>query len=295
MPKKDPSLAICWFTFGPDMPVMLRSFASVDKQFHDAKKFVFIDAAPGVMPPHRCAMAYLTAKGAMVIPTSFPRRGNLLGWHAAKAISDAYVLMLRMTNADYVMKVDSDVLLLDASWHHKFFESGKHVGGVSSKYDVGVTGPNYILSAEAVGVLADSYAKDFMPYPYNTEEDFEMCRRTAFHYGKDVFHREDVALYGLNADHPNAIVGDYLPAQDNDDMREQMVKLWDEIIFPHPLTPPPEEIVKSREEHKPDDPRLNAMWRYRDSLYKAEIMRKLVKLKERQVLTEESQAATINE
>ena len=269
----DYKIALVWFTWGPDIAPLLRSVASTIKLYPSSPKFVMVDAFPGMPPVSKHAVNWLTKHGVMVQPTSFPRNGNLRGWICAKAISDTYSYIKRITNCKYVMKIDSDVLLLDRKWQDEFMRSGKVVGGIMDKTNRGVTGPTYILHEDAIATLAESYIND-LESPYPTEEDFEMCTRIVHKYGKDVFWKEAQAFEGVSPVYPDARVGNYLKHQDNDGMMDIMARIWDEVIFPHPIVPPP---FPQGQRPKPE---VVLAWRLANSRLVAHRMRSLVKRRE---------------
>lgn len=165
-----------WFTYRKDAGILLRSVKSVLSIYPDANIIICDDVSSGSTLPTK-AISALKRMGAIMVPTAWPRQGNLRGWACAKEIATTLKWAYEITGADVVVKVDSDVIFLNGKWIEDFLQDENAiVAGTRSRCRRAVCGASYALRKEGLDALCDSYEND-MASPYLTEEDFEMSSR----------------------------------------------------------------------------------------------------------------------
>lgn len=105
------SLSFVWFSHRPDFACLLQSARSVRPLAPEAALTVFVDPADPFTPEQSAA---LRAAGCRVFVSTRPHGGNLNGVeHLDRQLQ---ALDRSATAADYVVKIDSDTVILSLNW-----------------------------------------------------------------------------------------------------------------------------------------------------------------------------------
>lgn len=220
-----------WFTYWDDSGVLMRSVQSVLDMYPKANIVICDDVSTG-RTLHPAVVNILQKMGAILVPTAWPRNGNLRGWKCAKEVAVALKWAQEITGADVVVKIDSDVILIDSQWIDDFATSKKAiVAGMQSRCKRAFCGATYALKREGLDVLVESFEKD-MESPYDTEEDFEMASRLYRHCGGTNARMILIpfSFAGVHPSFPDAKAGIYCWAQDNSQWQTYIVFNWQQVV-----------------------------------------------------------------
>lgn len=238
-------LAFVWFTFRRDGAHLLRSVQSVRRLYPDATLIIADDLNDPLRPR---AIRTLESMGCLMAPTSWPRNGNLRGWHVAYGIAQTLSWAAVVTGADAVVKIDSDVVLLRRGWIDEFMSSGCVAGGFQSKCKRGICGPCYALKPEAIADLLKSYETEISS-PYSTEEDYEMTSRLMRTHGKDPegwMMRVPYSFLGLSPEWHDARCGMMMWTQDKPAWRGMIARQWEALCAGYDPPPPADAVAEER-------------------------------------------------
>lgn len=220
-----------WFTCRNDAGVLMRSVQSVLDVYPKATLVVCDDFSDG-RTLHPAVVRILQKMGVIFVPTVWPRNGNLRGWKCAKEVSTTLKWAGKITGADVVVKIDSDVILVDSRWLDEFTTSNETVvAGMRSRCGRAFCGVTYALKGEGLEALTDSFDKD-MESPYDTEEDFEMASRL-YRYCGGTNKRMMLIPFsfaGVHPSFPDAKAGMYCWAQDSTQWRSYIVDNWQQVV-----------------------------------------------------------------
>lgn len=230
--SRPPIFAFVWFTYELDHAILLRSVKAVRSHFPGAPLYI-VDDVEGGKRLHKRVVQALGRMGCQFVPTTTPRRGNLRGWQCARMIANTFKWVQSTTGCEIVVKIDSDVLMLNPKWLHEFHGNKEATyAGMQSKCKRAVCGPTYALKKEAVDALWDSYQND-MESPYHTEEDFELSSRLWRHYGGSTPKMVKVP-YSFAGSHPewaDARCGVFAWEQNILMWHRWIANNWEEVVF----------------------------------------------------------------
>ena len=136
-----------YFTCSGDAHLLEWSVKSVTKNYPRSEIFVAVDRddSVGIM------------KGTTQVVTSFPRNKNLNGTACANGMVQTMLHCLLKSGATHVVKIDSDVVLLDSSLPDKVGDLDRWGTGVAWRginiYDSVAIGPMYVLSEKVLRKL----------------------------------------------------------------------------------------------------------------------------------------------
>lgn len=231
-----PVFAFIWFTYTLDHAILLRSVKAVRSHFPGAALYI-VDDVEGGKRLHKRVVHALGRMGCQFVPTTTPRRGNLRGWQCARMMANTYKWVQDTTGCEVVVKIDSDALILNPRWLHRFRDNKEATyAGMESKCKRAICGPSYALKKEAIQALWDSYQND-MESPYNTEEDFEVSSRLWRYYGGSTPKMMKVP-YSFAGSHPewaNAQAGVFSWEQNILMWHRWIANNWDEVVLGRPL------------------------------------------------------------
>lgn len=220
-----------WFTWWNDAGVLMRSVQSVLDMYPKANIVVCDDVSNG-RTLHPAVVSILQKMGAILVPTAWPRNGNLRGWKCAKEVAAVLKWAQEVTGADVVVKIDSDVILIDTQWIDEFAASDRAiVAGMRSRCGRAFCGATYALKKEGLAALSESFEKD-MESPYDTEEDFEMASRLYRYCGgtNERMMLVPFSFAGVHPSFPDARAGMYCWAQDSEQWRAYIVSNWQQVV-----------------------------------------------------------------
>lgn len=172
----EPKIAVTYFTCADHFSLLMASVQVLRSNLPTADIYVYDDANGIAMDT--AMRLQLTEIGCHYIPTTFNRRGNLLGQDSLLGMTKCWTELDH--TYDVILKIDADTFLLKTDWLTTWFNhypQAMMAGATSPDTPFYPQGPCYALRREIIDLLY----KDIRTYPawYACWEDYEIGYRIA--------------------------------------------------------------------------------------------------------------------
>jgi hypothetical protein len=147
-------IAICWFTCVRDnslVRISAKSFQLLGKTSLDVEfdYYFCVDRA-------EIGKGFSDVDGATTISTTFARKSNLNGIECVVGELTTLRSIAEISGVDWVLKVDSDILVTNGNWLDYLTDEWAFVGGNHNYiYAWGAAGGAYLINAKALAQLED--------------------------------------------------------------------------------------------------------------------------------------------
>lgn len=193
-----PRIAVTYFTCADHFNLLMLSAQVLNSTLPEADIFVYDDASVGSMTHEM--VEKVREQGMIYIPTTFNRRGNLLGQDSLLGMSQCW----RDIAEEYeiIVKIDADTFLLKPDWlktWYNHYPDAMMAGATSPDTPFYPQGPCYAMRTKIIKHLYEDIRE--FPAWYACWEDYEIGYRIARLAERLTDHPAALSIYRLRHQH----------------------------------------------------------------------------------------------